>query len=111
MMNSALRDLFHAPASVRVALIMTALCIYPLWIAIRDFPHRSYWLLLVPVGVGIAIRIPGLPAGDAADYWYRDASLGLGLALFAVGALDHLMLVLALGGGTRAAGATEDVRL
>jgi hypothetical protein len=106
--NSMLRDLFQAPARVRVALIMVALCVYPLWISVRDFPYRSHWLLLVAVGVGIALRIPGVPSGDAGDYWYRDSMLAIALGLLVVGTVDHLQLVRVLGRGARAADTADD---
>lgn len=108
--NQILRDLFHAPDYLRVALIATALCAYPVWIAIRDFSYRSYWLLLVIAGIGVSVQIPWVgPGSDASLMWARDANLAVGLALFAVGALDHLLLVRALGGGSHQASALEDV--
>ena len=109
-LNGPLRDLFHVPDYARVAVIMTALCAYPLWIAVRDFSYRSYWLLLVIAAIGVTVQIPWVPAGDTAYLWVRDANLAIGLGLLAVGALDHLLLVRALGGGSRD-GATEDVSI
>jgi hypothetical protein len=99
--NQMLRDLFHAPDYLRVVLIATALCAYPLWIGIRDFSYRSHWLLLVIAGLGVSVQIPWVgPGSDASFMWARDANLAVGLALFVVGALDHLLLVRALGGGS-----------
>lgn len=106
--NGMLRDMFHAPDALRVAIIMSALCAYPLWIAVRDFSYRSYWLLLVIAGIGVCVQIPWVPRGDAADIWVRDANLAVGLGLLAVGALDHLLLVRVLGGGSPD-GVTEDI--
>ena len=108
--NDTLRDVFHAPDYVRAAIIMTALCAYPLWIAVRDFSYRSYWLLLVIAGIAVSVQIPWVPKGDAHDIWVRDAYLAIGLGLLAVGALDHLLLVRALGGGS-SDGVTEDVSI
>jgi hypothetical protein len=108
--HQILRDLFHAPDYLRVALVATALCAYPVWIAIRDFSYRSHWLLLVIAGIGVSVQIPWVaPGNEAAFMWARDANLAVGLALFAVGALDHLLLVRALGGGSHQASAVEDV--
>jgi len=108
--NQILRDLFHAPDPVRVSMMAAGLCGYPLWIGIRDFSYRSHWLLLVVAGLGVSIQIPWVPPGsDAGFAWARDANLAVGLALFVVGALDHQLLVRALGGRARA-DAMEDVR-
>jgi hypothetical protein len=108
--NQILRDAFHAPAALRVAALLLALCVYPLVIAVRDFPYRSYWLLVAAAGAFAALRAPQF-AGRDVYLWAREANLLVGLGLFAAGALDHLMLVRTLGGGTRERVAPEEVEL
>jgi hypothetical protein len=95
-----LRDAFRAPDSLSVAIFLVGLCAYPLWIVRRDFPYRLHWLAVALAGFAAAMQIPFVPFGSAAYHWQRDTSLAIGLALLAAGALDHLLLVRALGGGT-----------
>jgi len=107
--NEPLRDAFRAPDSLRVAVLMVALCSYPLWIVVRDAPYRLYWLAVVLAGFAAAIQIPWVPIGEGRYVWVRESHLAIGLALLAVGALDHLLLAHTLRGGSPvAAGAEEE---
>jgi len=106
--NQPLRDMFFAPAYLRIAFLLLALCAYPLWIARRDAPYRLYWLAVFLAGFAAAIQIPWVPIGEGRYLWIRDSNLAIGLALLAAGALDHLLLSHALGGGTLAGAWVEE---
>jgi len=108
--NDSLRDMFQAPVYVRIAFMLAALCAYPLWIAVRDFPFRLHWLAVFVAGFAAAIRIPFVPVGQGGDLWVRDSNVAIGLALLAAGALDHLLLTYALGGGAPEASRLEEER-
>ena len=96
--------MFRAPDYVRVALILPALCIYPLWIVVRDSPYRLYWFAVFLAGFSAAIQIPWVPIGERHYLWVRDSNLAIGLSLLAAGALDHLLVAYTLRGGKPAGG-------
>ena len=90
-----------------VTMFMLTTCLPPGAVLIRDWPHRTHWLLPLSVGVVCTLGV-----GAAATYheglvWQVLACLGYGVALAIAGALDHLLLVKSLGGGAGAASKAE----
>jgi hypothetical protein len=100
------RDM-HLPVFVQVLLTMLMLGFPPIWILVRDWPHRAHWLLPLGVGVAFALRLGVVATSQEAVAWQVLVCLGCGVALAIVGALDHLLLVKSLGGGAGARSTAE----
>jgi hypothetical protein len=87
-----MRDVFHAPVVIQITVMTIGLCAYPLWVAVRDFPYRAYWLLVAGAGAASAVQLPFYQSRDLIYVWTRNTYLAIGSAVLAVGALDHRLL-------------------
>jgi hypothetical protein len=88
-MGSILTDM-HVPLVARYLAILLLLGGWPAVIVTRDWPHRSYWLIPLAVGVGAAFPLASRPLNDLtmAVCW-----AGMGIAVAVAGGLDHALLV------------------
>jgi hypothetical protein len=91
---------FGAPLWLRVAIVLPLLVVHPLWIVVRDSPYRRHWLVPALVGFIAALRLVDVRTSEQAYMWQMWVSMAGGLAIACAGALDHLVLVRALGGGS-----------
>lgn len=99
----------HASLPIAAGILIPLLVFIPVWISVRDYPVRAYWLVLAVVGALVGIQFAGvnIASSDAYYHWLGSSSVGLGLGLVAVGMLDHYFLARGLSGGADPAGSVE----
>jgi hypothetical protein len=81
------------PAVPAGAPTIAVVAIVSLWVALRDWPWRAYYLI---VPAALALAFFATPSGGgalASDLRLVAIFLALGLAMVAIGLLDHLLLV------------------
>jgi hypothetical protein len=97
------------PVAVQIPLVASMLGFQALWILIRDWRYRGYWVLPLVVGVSFALRLGTVTSARELHEWQALACLCSGVSLAIAGVCDHLLLVKSLGGGSRATSAVEYV--
>lgn len=84
-----------APGLPSVALVFAGVVV--LWLAIRDWPFRSYRFVIPPIAFAGAIARMAVTTKADRDLWYLVAGGGVVLAFMAVGILDYLTLARVFG--------------
>ena len=91
----------HVPVVVRIAFAFLVLSAYPTWTAVRDWPHRSAWLMPAIVGALSAVALAPFGVHRPSAAWQGIVAVSFAGALMTAGLFDHLLLVRVLRGTHR----------